>query len=107
MHRRRKLNQAVLGRLCEVLASIDSAAEIELFLEELLTPSEVRDVSLRWQLLELLKQGVTQRQIAADLRVSLCKITRGAKILKQPEAVVSRFLSQNSANKPEDEAECK
>jgi len=76
----------------EVLASITSAKEMRQFLVELLTPGEVRDITLRWRLLELLAEGVTQRRIAEELKISLCKITRGSKIMKQQGAVAARVL---------------
>ena len=75
-----------------VLSAIESPLEMRLFLKELLTSAEVRDITLRWKLLELLADGVSQRKIAEELKISLCKITRGSKILKQKGAVTSRLL---------------
>jgi TrpR family trp operon transcriptional repressor len=49
---------------------------------------------LRWTLLELLAGGVPQRKIAEDLQISLCKITRGSKIMKQRGAVTARVLRE-------------
>ena len=63
------------------------------FLEELLTPSERRDLALRWELMNRLKQGIPQRKIAKDLSISLCKITRGAKILKQDHSISKHYLN--------------
>jgi len=87
-----KVDVKAFETVAEVLASISSVAEMRCFLKELLTPGEVRDITLRWRLLELLASGVTQRKIAEDLKISLCKITRGSKILKQKGAVTSRVL---------------
>lgn len=67
-------------------------AEVYNFLLELLTESELADLSKRWRILELLHQGVTQRDIAKELNVSLCKVTRGARIVKTKDAIVNRFL---------------
>lgn len=75
-----------------MLASLSSPDEAQLFLQELLTANERRDVVLRWQLLELLDAGVSQRKIAAMLGISLCKITRGSKILRDDKSVVRRKL---------------
>ena len=85
--------------MAAVLAAIDSPAEMRLFLKELLTPGEVRDITLRWKLLELLADGVSQRKIAEELKISLCKITRGSKILKQKGAVTSRVLKARQQGK--------
>jgi len=71
------------GRLAGALASLDRPDDVAAFLGCILTPTELHDLVLRWELVEQLARGVSQRRIAADLGVSLCKITRGAKILKE------------------------
>lgn len=78
--------------LATALVSISDAKEMETFLEELLTRAEICDVTLRWRLLELLAQGVSQRKIAEDLQISLCKITRGSRILKSKSAISNKIL---------------
>lgn len=92
MRANHKLDPRALAAIASILASITSPAEMSLFLEELLTPGEVRDITLRWKLLELLSEGLPQRKIAEDLQISLCKITRGSRILKQKGAVTARVL---------------
>ena len=62
------------------------------FLEEILTPAERKDLALRWELMRMLMDGISQRQIAEELGVSLCKITRGAKILKQNDSISKQHL---------------
>ena len=62
------------------------------FLEEILTPAECKDLALRWKLMEMLQEGIPQRKIASELGISLCKITRGAKILKNSRSVSKRYL---------------
>ncbi len=78
--------------LASALVSISDTKEMETFLEELLTRAEICDVTLRWRLLELLSQGVSQRKIAEDLQISLCKITRGSRILKSKNAISNKIL---------------
>jgi TrpR family trp operon transcriptional repressor len=80
------------------LVSISDLKEMETFLEELLTRGELCDVTLRWRLLELLSQGVSQRKIAEDLQISLCKITRGSRILKNKNAVSGKILRSARTN---------
>ena len=46
---------------------------------------------LRW-ILKMLKSGNSQREIAKELHVSLCKITRGAAILKDKNAITNKIL---------------
>lgn len=71
---------------------------MRLFLSEILTQAELHDLSLRWELMRRLDNAQPQRQIAEQLGVSLCKITRGAKILKKPESVSKYLLRQGDSN---------
>lgn len=87
--------------LLKAVASIDDLDELEQLFEEILTPGELADLSLRWKLLTDLNKGMTQRKIAEKYRISLCKITRGSKILKQENSMVLKILKRdtNSAEK--------
>ncbi len=76
-----------------MLAGLTDARKMERLLEELLTRAETRTLVLRWRLLKLLRAGVPQREIARHLGVSLCKITRGSRVLKQPGSVVGALLA--------------
>lgn len=62
------------------------------FFRSILTPAEIRDISLRWELVKLLDQGYSQREIARKLKVSLCKITRGSRELSKPRSPFQRCL---------------
>jgi len=93
-----KVDAKAFETVAEVLVSITSAKEMRCFLKELLTPGEVRDITLRWHLLEQLAAGATQRKIAEELKISLCKITRGSRILKQKGAVTARVLKAQAAD---------
>ena len=72
---------AVLRELASVLAGGNPGTVHEV-LTALLTARERDKIALRWRLVCLLEQGMTQRAIAAELGVSLCKITRGSHELK-------------------------
>lgn len=68
--------------LTDALAAIRSRAEAGDFLRAILTPRELEKIALRWRLVRMLHEGWSQRHIAGELGVSLCKITRGSKELK-------------------------
>lgn len=87
------------GRLGEVLAALRRPEAVEAFLRELLSPGELHDLALRWELVELLAEGVPQRRIAARLGVSLCKITRGARILKMEGGAVAAAVAKRAKRK--------
>ena len=82
-----------LEEVCAVLCKIHDPLVMQTFLDEIFTSSERRDLALRWELMKRLKQGTPQRQIAKELGISLCKITRGAKILKQDHSISKHYLN--------------
>ena len=82
--------------LLEVFASMSDTQELDRLFEDLLTPAEREDVCLRWKLMKDLHQGMTQRKIAGKYGISLCKITRGSKILKNKDSVVLKVLDDKT-----------
>ena len=83
--------------LTEVFARISDFEEMKSFIEEILTPKEIQDLALRWKLLQELNKGKTQRSIASQYGISLCKITRGSKILKKDHSVTKKYLRKEYA----------
>lgn len=81
-----------IKELAEILNKMKDEKEIRQFLLEILTESELADLSKRWRIIKMLNDGYTQRDIAKELNVSLCKVTRGAKILKNKNAIVKKYL---------------
>jgi len=82
-----------VDQVVDVLCQIQDRLQMEQFLREILTPTELRDLALRWELMRRLSEGVAQRQIAGEMGISLCKITRGAKILKKGNSITRNLLS--------------
>jgi len=68
--------------LLKAVLSLDQLEDVDQFFKDIFTPAELEDISLRWKLLKDLNQGLTQRKIAQKYSISLCKITRGSKLLK-------------------------
>ena len=80
--------------LLNVILSIDNAKDLDSFFTDIFTPAELEDISLRWKLLKDLHSGMTQRKIAEKYGISLCKITRGSKVLKNKKSVVLKVLNR-------------
>ena len=80
--------------LASALASLRKPNDVERFFEDVFTKAETRDIALRWRIFQLLDEGVPQRAISERLGVSLCKITRGSRFLKDPGSVVRNILEQ-------------
>ena len=64
------------------------------FMESILTPAELEAISSRWELVKMLDQGVSQRKIARELHLSLCKITRGSKELKKGNSPLKKMIDK-------------
>ena len=86
------ITEATRRELAMILAEESDHDRMDRLLGELFTHAEIRTLVQRWRLLKKLKDGVTQRNIARQLRASLCKITRGSRVLKQPDSIVAEIL---------------
>jgi TrpR family trp operon transcriptional repressor len=84
-----------LTELAHALARTRDSALVEDFLRCLLTPAETADIAARWALVKALKQKTPQREIARNLGISLCKITRGSRELKKPHSAFERICAVN------------
>ncbi|NIZ39916.1 Trp family transcriptional regulator [Entomospira entomophila] len=69
--------------------------EVYTLIRQILTEKEFSDISKRWDIAKMLYSGTTQRQVAADLHVSLCKITRGSRELKRPNSVIKKAVTMH------------
>ncbi len=84
--------------LIKALCSVTDESAMEKLIHELLTEREREAITLRWELMRQLKVGKTQRAIAENLHVSLCKVTRGNKILKDKNSISSDLLEKELSN---------
>lgn len=62
------------------------------FLVDLLTPQEYKDIVNRWQIIKLLKRGLTQRDISKKLRVSIATVTRGSRAIQNPTGGFNKII---------------
>ena len=82
-----------LLELASALAATDDAILIKDFLRRLLSPAEVADIASRWALVKALEKKIPQREIAKTLNLSLCKITRGSREMKNPSQAFQKILA--------------
>lgn len=80
--------------LIGLFTAMDKESDMDRLFKELFTEREVSALVLRLQLLKELHQGVTQRTIASKHNISLCKITRGSKILKTEDSIIRQLLEK-------------
>ena len=87
-----------INEIAKFIKEQNSKEEIEAFLKELLSDSEMQTLSKRWCILSMLAAGRTQRDIVKELNVSLCKVTRGSKILKKKNSVIAKYFMEKFKN---------
>ena len=82
------------SELVSILSKVSDGMLMEDFLRCLLTQAEIADIAGRWALVKALRQNVPQREIAKDLSISLCKITRGSREMKKDNSGFMRVLNK-------------
>lgn len=93
------LNNQNLSEICEIISKLNRPEDVEVFMEELFTPSERQDLIQRWNILKMLDENKPQRTISTELSVGLCKVTRGSKILKNEKSLIKKILVDKSWRK--------
>ena len=79
--------------LIAIFTRIRDEKVMKKFFSEIFTDAERSDLELRWELMKRLNEGIPQREIASQLGISLCKITRGSKIVKSKTSTTSKILN--------------
>ncbi|MDR0472151.1 MAG: trp operon repressor [Treponema sp.] len=91
------LNDDILDKnfseMIKIMVRSGDPVLVKNFLKCLLTPSEAADIAARWALVKSLDKKIPQREIARQLGLSLCKITRGSRELKKPDSAFQKMLA--------------
>ena len=88
-----------IKEIARLLAETNQPQLIQEFLESILTPAELVAISSRWEIVKMLDKGVSQRKIAKELHLSLCKITRGSKELKRENSPMKKMINKVDIDK--------
>ncbi len=82
------------AQLLDALCRVRDPAEMRRVLSDLLTRSELAALRKRWTILRLLRDGVPQREIARRIGGSLCNVTRGARLMRNPRCASAALLDR-------------
>jgi TrpR family trp operon transcriptional repressor len=89
------MNKPYFKELATVIqAAAKDSVILEAFLEDLLTPKELEEIPVRWQIIKLLHNSVPQQEIAGRLRVGVATISRGSRELRKPDGGFNQLLKQ-------------
>ena len=80
--------------LTAILCSISDQERMANLLQAFLTPQELEDLVLRWEIIKLLNTGLPQREIAKKLGVAIGTVSRGARELKYGKNGFAELLSE-------------
>lgn len=80
--------------LYALFCAIETPKEAQLLLSDLLTPQERESLVERWQEIQLLAKGITQREVAKKLNISISKVTRGSHALQYGSGGFLHFLEK-------------
>lgn len=83
-----------LRQLWKLFASIENEKEAKMLMEDLLTPQEIEATAERWQIIQQLRNGIPQRKIAENLKISIAKITRGSHALQNGSGGFNHFIKK-------------
>lgn len=75
-------NSKDLEEFIDVLLSIKTKEGMEDFLKGILTTKELLEIPNRLKIIKMLKKGISQHEIAQDLKVGVMTVTRGSKELQ-------------------------
>ncbi|MEX2028447.1 MAG: YerC/YecD family TrpR-related protein [Candidatus Curtissbacteria bacterium] len=67
----------------DTILAVKTKKEMHMFLLGIFTPQELEEIPTRLQIVKMLKQGVSQHQIAKELKVGVATVTRGSKEIQK------------------------
>ncbi len=79
---RSKERNKQLEEFIDALLKMDSKEKMKDFLEGILTPKELIELSHRLEIVRMLKRGVSQHEIADKLGVGVATVGRGSRELQ-------------------------
>lgn len=87
-----------MENLSKLLLLAKNTEQMTSLLTVLLTPSEVGELQQRIQILDQLRNGLSQREVAQNVGVGIATVTRGARELKySPHSeLIQKFLKDLS-----------
>ncbi|MDP2691243.1 MAG: YerC/YecD family TrpR-related protein [bacterium] len=82
-----------LSELASAISKIQDKKTAQEFLHNLLTPKELDELGRRLQIVKMLMKGVSQRDIAKKLQVSIGTVSRGSRELQYGAPGFKKVLS--------------
>lgn len=81
-----------LKLLTDTLREIKDKKDFVGVIEDILSPGEITEISDRILILKMLKDGVSQREIAESLGVSITTVSRGSRLLQYERKSIQKYI---------------
>lgn len=81
-----------LKLITDTLWQVKDKKDLEGVFEDLLTPSEIVSVAERINILKLLQEWKSQREVAKELWISITTVTRWNRVLKYESKSVVKYI---------------
>jgi len=83
-----------MSQLVELFAAANGKGEIQQLLQAILTPDELEQIKLRWQIVQLLLENYPQRKVAQMLGISTSKVGRGSREIKFGNGIFQKLFAR-------------
>lgn len=77
-----------------IIKACGNKKDLHELLFDLLSPTEYKDLAVRWQIIKLLERNIPQREIAKRLHVSIATVTRGSRELMNKKGGFQKVLKK-------------
>jgi len=86
-----KTLQKKLQFLTDIFWQIEDKKDLEKLFTDILSPQEIETLYERFQLIKLLKEWYSQREIAEKLWISTTTVNRGSRVLKYGTGILDEL----------------
>lgn len=81
--------------LLDLILRAEDRIFLDKLLQDLLTPKEYEEIIKRWQIIQQLHAGISQREISKNLKVSITTVTRGSRVWSNKKSILHRIIKKN------------
>jgi Trp operon repressor len=94
MPKKEKLKEYKKELLNVFIKAADSKELMAEFLVDIMTPAELDEAAIRWQIVKRLNKGETHREVAGDLGIGISTVNRGSRELRNKNGGFAQILNK-------------
>lgn len=88
-------DETIRQELCHLFATARTTEAVAGILQELLSPHELDALAERWQIVQLLLDGCSQREVRDRLQVAIATVSRGARVIKYGSGRLQKIYARS------------